>query len=206
MKKIFLSDEEKGWSIPKLAEKYGVSRATAWRAKKRGWLVPAYLEKKMIISDDGIPVSKEEIIRDAKTGVFGFLKRVLAGKNFKQAIAPFSTDDMVQEATKRLYELTGHEKFTDRSWRINVAWVAARDFIQGSVWKHGLVDRIPDKWELPEEPRIFGENSVFLAELRWRLGERRWELLWDWAKGSSNLKPPQDLIRAARKETGLCPS
>lgn len=119
-----------------IQEKFGVSRTTAWRAKKQGWLFKNYHERLVLWDSDWAEAHVEEIRASAKTGARFAL--AMLSKTVSE-IQPFEFDDLVSCAYVKLMELSGHPDREIPRWRDAVAKNAALDFIKTQVISAGKV-------------------------------------------------------------------
>jgi len=171
--KIVLTPEECRLPTSELAQKYGISRTSAWRAAKRGWLWQAFHEKTIQQDPAWAEAHAQEILRDARRGAWTVLRRWAdnEGCGIGEMLAPFEFEDVVGRAVVRILELAGYPDRDVAGWRIKVAQHAARDFMD---WlKHRRKSQVqldPDDGEDSGRPdRIFArvqpQNSLVGDEM-----------------------------------------
>ena len=114
-----------------IQRQFGVSRTTAWRAQSRGWVYVNYHEKEIIPDEIWANVHISEILESAAKGVWSYLRRraAKAARTISELCAPFDPEDVIQQATLRLVELSGHPEREREGWRVVVAQHAAADFV-----------------------------------------------------------------------------
>jgi DNA-directed RNA polymerase specialized sigma24 family protein len=110
--------------VIEMMTRFGISRATAFRAKKRGWLTVGYHQRTVNMADrlDLLPV--DDLYREAEIGA------VKAANRLGMQITGRDKADCVQEAITRLLELSGDENFSSPRWRTGVAVNAATDLLR----------------------------------------------------------------------------
>lgn len=114
-------------SVNELMAKYDIPKATAWRAKQRGYFVSGYHEKSQPLSPDSewFTSNQEEIDRSIEIGVRSAVNQYPIGDR------EISVEDLKAEAMLRIFELSGVVKNREnKGWLINVAKNAARSFIK----------------------------------------------------------------------------
>jgi hypothetical protein len=121
----------KDLSTAQIMEEYGCSRATAWRAKNRGWLFTGYHTREVAVNTDWASDNIEEIQTSANIGVRAYLKRLSQGadRSISELCAPLSPEDFIQEAVLRLVELSDHPDRNVEGWRVMVARHACQDLL-----------------------------------------------------------------------------
>ena len=91
-----------------------ISRITAWRAAKSGWLCPEFHKKAVMVASNC----------DHLVGYFYEVSTAAGSstKNSGWSVRHIVTkDDAVQEGVTRLVELSAHARILDREWAIRVA-------------------------------------------------------------------------------------
>lgn len=118
-------------SVSQIVAQFGVHRATAWRAKARGWLVLDYHDREVVVDQRWAESNQENLLLSAKKGVLAYLRRRAAngGRTVAEICSPFTADDVIQQALVRLLELSGHLDREKEGWRVRVAQHAAADFL-----------------------------------------------------------------------------
>ena len=123
-------------SPEEIQEKYGVSRATAYRGKERGWIFINYLER-VIEQDDGWAQRNADALRKNANSA----ARIMLGKASKhmrmnprefiaQILTPYSFEDLESIAITRIIELAGHQERDSELWRIKVGTNSVSDFLK----------------------------------------------------------------------------
>lgn len=140
-------DIPKTMTAQEIQSQYGVSRATAWRAKKNGWLFFNYNKKVIDVDYEWASSHVEEIRESARIGSAYALKRFSLRIH---EIGPFDFEDLISSACVRLMELSGHSNREDKAWRNAVASNAASDFIKTQILSVKKFFR--DVEEASEEP------------------------------------------------------
>lgn len=116
-------------SVKELVEKYDIPKATAWRAKKRGYFVASYHEKSQPMNPDADWFTSNQGTIDSciEIGVQSAINQYPIGDR------ELSIEDLKAEAMLRLFELSGVvEKRENKGWLVNVAKNAARNLIKKS--------------------------------------------------------------------------
>lgn len=193
-----------------------------WGEKPSRWLRPKPQRnpkgagrKSHALPEGNLPagVSEQEILRDARIAAF----KALRATDRLVILLRGGLEDVVQESVLALLRETAQPEFVVRKWRIKAAYHAALDFLFRKNFVHinreltsvsnaegefaDALDVLPD----PPRDQRFGDNRIFLAELRLILGEEKWTRLWAWAESSRNNPPGDvaDIIRQIRREVGL---
>lgn len=118
MQKIWIDSEK---TTKEIVKKYKVSRSTAWRARKRGYLCLDYHKKEIVIDNKNI---------QSKFFTSGEVYK-LAWKLVWNLYSDFQDkEDLVQEAVLRLLELSGHHGFSSPKWRYTVAKMAMMTYMK----------------------------------------------------------------------------
>lgn len=146
--------------IQEIVKQWGVSSATAWRAKKRGWLCPNYRKREIRIDSAWAEAHIEEIQKSARIGALQAVKLFArsTGLSSARVIFPFELDDIVQVGILRLLELSGDDQNRGSPyWRSKVAFNAASDFIKVQCINKGKRQvplEIDDRGEYTSQGRI----------------------------------------------------
>ncbi len=114
-------------SVNELMAKYDIPKATAWRAKSRGYFIYGYHEKGQPSAPDidWFTASKDIIDTSVEIGVTSAVSQYPIGDR------EVNIEDLKAEAVLRIFELSGVlEKRDNKGWLVNVAKNAARNFIK----------------------------------------------------------------------------
>ncbi|MDO8582323.1 MAG: hypothetical protein Q7S16_05635 [bacterium] len=115
-----------------IQEKYNVSRATAFRAIKRGYLIVNY-HTRIVDPDPSWNKENAGIIRhSAEKGVMAVLssRRKLFGmREIAEIVSPYSIEDVNNEAVVRIMEISGFPERDREGWRVKAAKIAAYKFL-----------------------------------------------------------------------------
>lgn len=106
-----------GMTVEQIIKKFHCHRATAFRARKRGYLCPGYRDREIKIASEGF--SPEEAYRVAKIVFFRHFSFFWEMK-----------DDCLQEAVRRLLELSGHPDSSKFFFKYACAKNAMRDLLK----------------------------------------------------------------------------
>lgn len=139
IEKIFLTNEDIGLTVQELMIKYNLPKATAWRAKNRGYFWKDYHKREINISDGEIDYNKIEQL--VKKGIASSVKMLMSRTGFsslKEFMSPYSIEDVEQEAMLRVLQLTGHSNFSNDGFIVNVAKNVVRSFFQKYLKKHSV--------------------------------------------------------------------
>ncbi len=132
-KRILIS---KDMNAKDIQEKYNVSKATSYRARKQGWLFLNYQKKVIMIDNDWAEKNVDILKKSAEIGSKFALRKL---KNNTLSIKPYEFEDLVSTAYIRLIELSGHPKRDLPLWRSTVARNAVLDFIKTQIISAGKV-------------------------------------------------------------------
>lgn len=119
-----------------IQERFKVSRTTAWRAKKQGWLFKNYHEKTIIPDISWATAHEAELRQSAKEGAQIALARL--GRSYSE-LKPFNFEDLVAEGYVRLVELSGNPDRESKFWRNTVARNVVFDFVKTQIISAGKV-------------------------------------------------------------------
>lgn len=102
---------DRALSTSEIAARYGVSRITAWRARKCGWCCPDY-HIRTVVAAPIDPAFVLDVAAHAFRCIFfhGLDVRHLVGK-----------EDAIQEASARLLEMAGHQDIRYRPFALKIA-------------------------------------------------------------------------------------
>jgi hypothetical protein len=128
--KIYINSEE---TLHSLMEK-GLSKATAWRALKRGYYWINYHQKEIKPIESG---KWSEIFTSGE--IIDICQKVIA-KYYGYSHPLY--DEMVGEAILRLCELSGHKGINSPHWRKAVILNATKTLLQKFHWKDELINEM----------------------------------------------------------------
>jgi hypothetical protein len=122
--KIFLSEEELGWSLQDLQEKYGIVRSTAWRARRRGYFFKNFHNSK---DEPDVEYNNENVGRLERIvgTAFNHMVNVYGIETVRIVQRYLEPDDFRQEAMTYLLCRTGRQRFKRSS---EVAEMPARNY------------------------------------------------------------------------------
>ena len=149
--KVFLSEEDKSLSLEEIADKYNISRSTAWRARKRGWFIPKYHE--MEDPNIGSDINAKELYEIAESVYIWVILPLQAFSNIsyeQDGLSIKSKDkypysgpewkqDLIQEAVFAMLRRSGDKARDRRSYLWTVAKFAMLDFARSGKTKARIV-------------------------------------------------------------------
>ncbi|NOY58924.1 MAG: sigma-70 family RNA polymerase sigma factor [Calditrichaeota bacterium] len=147
----------KYWDSSQIQQWFGVSRATAYRGKKRGWIRLGYHHRVVIPAPNNPDIPIEMIIIPAIAAV----KRLANLWGWK--IDGWFWD-AIQEACLRLLELSGHPDFGNFTFRWIAARNAASNFLRMNI---RMVSELPENlaWKPAEgNEELFEKIFASLTE------------------------------------------
>jgi hypothetical protein len=133
MEKIMVKKDADYSELKKIAQKYGVSRSTLWRARKRGYFCAGYHKREIEINDN---VSDTIVLQwyDLAWKVYYVL--------FRDYIE--QRDDLIQEAVIRLWELSGKKEMSSFGYKWSVCVNAMRSWLRNGFSKRLSDDETDD--------------------------------------------------------------
>jgi len=156
---------DKNLSVEEIQKKYGVSRATAYRGKKRGLLYPNYHNKIINKDKEWFNKNYEQLQEEVKKAIVKFFHyKGYLEKDIKKVLLPYGEDDLLQHVLYNFYLKSGIPAREDKNWRFHIYYIYITEFLKDNVWgskqkrKLRRVDlqREPDG-KLTEEELLSGE-------------------------------------------------
>lgn len=117
--------------------KFNVSRTTAWRIRKRGYVNLNYRTRILEPDLTWNRANEENILESAKKGVVSIIARMakLSGQSVEEFLRPYNIEDAIQEGALRIMEISGNQDRDSENWRIAVAKIGACKFLERMVKK-----------------------------------------------------------------------
>jgi hypothetical protein len=123
--------------LKKIAQKYGISRTTLWRARKRGYFCVDY-HKREVDNDANI---SDDIIKSWYE--LGLIVYYCMFRDYYE-----EKDDLVQEGVVRLWELSGKKEFSVFSYKYRVCVNAMRSWLKNGFSRRLSDDRVEYEFEI----------------------------------------------------------
>ncbi len=161
-KKVFLSEEEKQEHVSVLAERYGVSRHTIYRALKGdGSFWQRYHTKEVCVDLKWVNENLERIEEEGWHGALVAIGRIMnhAGKYGWEVCLPMAVEDVFSEARLRVIELSGHERRDEEEWCKKVAFSAASTYLQKQWGEIRRVNKVREKFRAESEFLLTSEEA-----------------------------------------------
>jgi len=127
----------------------GLKKSTAYRAVKRGYYIPDYHQKKVVVGD----IESSFFV----SGECYRLAWAVYHRNFWRY--PYHAEDLVQEAVLRLLELSGMPAFNDPPWRYRVVVIAMSDYLKMKIYRQGGRYRKDDSYQFSIQDGLNGDNK-----------------------------------------------
>jgi DNA-directed RNA polymerase specialized sigma24 family protein len=154
MEKIMIKKDADYAELKKIAQKYGVSRSTLWRARKRGYFCFNYHKREVEIDNN--------IDNDVVKEWYEIAWKVYF-KQFKNYME--EKEDLVQEAVIRLWELSGKEEINSFGYKWSICVNAMRSWLA-----NGFSRRLSSE-EARDNNYIFDIECVDRSYLNFELWE-----------------------------------
>ena len=151
MTRIVFSEMERQKSSSVLQKEYGISRTTAWRGKRRGWVVLDYRKREIKMDMNWAAKNTGMILEQAAIGAGWALKILNMPRNGKS----YDFCDLAQEAVVRILELSGHPSRKFPRWLATVGRNAVLSFLKYH-WRAEREENLPENDK--GESLLEGEN------------------------------------------------
>ncbi|HNZ86802.1 MAG TPA: hypothetical protein PLD95_04500 [bacterium] len=121
----------KEMTIKKTMEEYHVSRATAFRAKERGWLFMNEKKREINVDNNWIEKNRGKIEECARKAAKFAMKKFQISN---QDLAPYDFEDILAEAKLRILQLSGNDNRKSDDWLISAGINSALEFIKTKIF------------------------------------------------------------------------
>jgi hypothetical protein len=122
---IYINKDMNYSELKKIAQGYGISRSTLWRARKRGYFCFNYHKREVEIDNN---IDNEEVVKE--------WYKIAWKVYFKQFKAYMEEkEDLVQEAVIRLWEMSGKKEMNSFSYRWVICINAMRSWLSNGFSK-----------------------------------------------------------------------